>query len=107
MTVLHSYLRAALPYRPVSDRPVSVCFVIDRLSRAGTETQLLALIRHLDRSRVLPTLCLLNGNDAETQCLLPTECPTIDLRLRRLASPRAALAACRLACFWTRHRTEV
>jgi hypothetical protein len=32
-------------------RPVRVCFLIDELNTAGTETQLLALIRHLDRSR--------------------------------------------------------
>ena len=30
-------------------RPVRVCFLIDELAMAGTETQLLALIRHLDR----------------------------------------------------------
>ena len=32
--------------------PVCVCFMIDRLSRAGTETQLLALIRELDRTKL-------------------------------------------------------
>ena len=32
--------------------PVRVCFLIDELANAGTETQLLALIRHLDRSRI-------------------------------------------------------
>ncbi|HVK13166.1 MAG TPA: glycosyltransferase [Gemmataceae bacterium] len=86
---------------------MSVCFVIDRLSRAGTETQLLALIRHLDRSRVRPTLCLLNGNDDETRSLLPADCPTIDLQLPRLLSPRSAVAAARVVRFWKRHRTDV
>ena len=45
---------------PAAD-PVRVCFAIDDLSRAGTETQLLALIRTLDRSRVEPSLVLLGG----------------------------------------------
>src|SRR5262249_41947690 len=40
--------------RPPADsapaaRPVRVCFLIDELAVAGTETQLLALIRHVDR----------------------------------------------------------
>lgn len=99
--------RGGPSHRLDSGRSVNVCFVIDRLSRAGTETQLLALIRHLDRTRVRPSLCLLNGNDAVTHQLLPPDCPTIDLRLRRLASPRAVVAAARLAGFWSRHRADV
>ncbi|MFO0930453.1 MAG: hypothetical protein U0736_26070 [Gemmataceae bacterium] len=48
--------------RTMNDRrPVRVCFLIDELVRAGTETQLLALIRHLDRRRVEPSLVLLRG----------------------------------------------
>lgn len=88
-------------------RPVNVCFVIDRLSRAGTETQLLALIRHLDRNVVNPTLCLLDGNDQESQSLRPDCCPVLDLRLRKLASAASVSAASRLARFWRRHRVEI
>lgn len=86
--------------------PVSVCFVIDRLSRAGTETQLLALIRGLDPSRVRPSLCLLNGGDCETSSLLP-DCPVLDLGLSRLRSSRTIVAALRLSTFWRRHRASV
>ena len=39
---------ASAPRKP----PVRVCFLIDELANAGTETQLLALIRHLHRGRV-------------------------------------------------------
>jgi glycosyltransferase involved in cell wall biosynthesis len=88
-------------------RPVSVCFVIDCLSRAGTETQLLALLRHLDRERVRPSLCLLNGDDPESRGLLPIDCPTLVLRLGRLASLAAPGAATRLAAFWRRNRVDV
>lgn len=104
MHVLTSPQRLA---RPATNRPVSVCFIIDRLSRAGTETQLLALLRHLDRSRVRPSLCLLNGTSAECQSLLPVNCPVLDLRLRRLASLATPTAVARLAAFWRRHRVEV
>src|SRR5690348_17090286 len=47
--------------------PIRVCFLIDRLTRAGTETQLLALIRALDRRRVAPALVLLDGTDAASR----------------------------------------
>ena len=87
--------------------PISVCFVIDRLSRAGTETQLLALLSRLDRRIVLPSLCLLNGGDPESRSLLPDDCPVLDLELAKIASPRAVAAASCLAAFWRRHRVKV
>ncbi|WP_197529071.1 glycosyltransferase [Aeoliella mucimassa] len=63
--------------------------MIDRLSRAGTESQLLLTIKQLDRSKFEPYLCLLDGNDDESQALLPDNCPTWCLGIRRLVSPRA------------------
>jgi len=93
--------------RHPASRPVSVCFVIDRLSRAGTETQLLSLIRQFDRDRVRPSLCLLNGDDSESRRLAPTDCPTLDLRLPRLLSVAATVAAARLAMFWRRNHVHV
>jgi glycosyltransferase involved in cell wall biosynthesis len=98
----------SLPVR--SDRavaPISVCFVIDRLSRAGTESQLLALLRHLDRNKVQPVLCLLNGDDAETRSLCPADVPTLHLGLIKLASLASIRAAVRLAAFWRKHRVQV
>ena len=52
--------RLTLRAPAVVAQPVRVCFMIDRLSRAGTETQLLALIRSLDRTQVEPMLVLLD-----------------------------------------------
>ena len=99
--------RLWVPAARADPRPVRVCFVIDRLGRAGTESQLLALIRHLDRTRVEPALCLLNGADPDSKALLPCDCPTLDLRLRRLGHPAAARAAFQLARFWHRHGADV
>jgi glycosyltransferase involved in cell wall biosynthesis len=90
-----------------SRAPVSVCFVIDGLTRAGTETQLLALIRALNRGRVRPSLCLLGGQDAESRALTPEDCPVISLGLTKVLRPRAAVAATRLAAFWRRHQVNV
>src|SRR5829696_3289826 len=83
------------PAEPVA-APVRVCFMIDRLTRAGTESQLLALIRELDRTKVQPTLVLLDGEDDLSRALEPADCPVIRLGVRRLLSGRAVTAARRL-----------
>ena len=65
---------------------VRVCFMIDRLTRAGTESQLLALIRELDRSRVHPSLVLLDGEDDLSRALEPADCQVLRLGVRKLVS---------------------
>jgi glycosyltransferase involved in cell wall biosynthesis len=81
--------------------------MIDRLSRAGTESQLLALIREVDRSRVSPSLVLLDGEDDLSRALEPADCPVLRLGVRRLLSVGAARAARRLRAFWREHRPDV
>ena len=91
---------------PVAE-PVRVCFMVDRLGRAGTETQLLALIRDLDRSRVQPTLVLLDGEDDLSRGLEPADCPVLRLGVRKLVGLSAARAAQRLRAFWRESRPDV
>jgi glycosyltransferase involved in cell wall biosynthesis len=67
--------------------PVRVCFLIDELATAGTEMQLLALLRRLDRTRIEPYLCLLRGTNASSRALAPTDCPVIRLGVGSLARP--------------------
>lgn len=97
----------SLPMPIPAAEPVRVCFMIDRLSRAGTESQLLALIRELDRSTVQPSLVLLDGEDDLSRALEPADCPTIRLGVRRLFSVAAAKAARQLRAFWREHRPDV
>src|SRR5258707_13799643 len=92
--------RLTFPTLAPAANPVRVCFMIDRLSRAGTESQLIALIRELDRSRVRPSLVLLDGEDDLSRALEPADCPIIRLGVRKLFSPKAASAARRLRAFW-------
>ncbi|MFM8273443.1 MAG: glycosyltransferase [Gemmata sp.] len=99
--------RLTLRAPAVVAQPVRVCFMIDRLSRAGTETQLLALIRSLDRTQVEPMLVLLDGADDLSRALEPTDCAVIRLGVRKLTSLRAAGAARRLRAFWREHRPDV
>src|SRR5262249_12618567 len=88
-------------------RPIRVCFFIDRLSRAGTETQLLALIRGLDRARIEPSLVLLNGEDEESQGLEPANCPILRLGVHSLLGRSALSASVRLRRFWRQQRVDI
>jgi L-malate glycosyltransferase len=92
---------------PPPGRPVRVCFLIDDLAPAGTETQLLALIRHLDRSRVRPHLCLLRGGGERSRVLEPDCCPVLRLGVGSLCRPATFVAARRLAQFLRRQRIDL
>lgn len=95
------------PYQAPTARPARVCFLIDELAPAGTETQLLALIRHLDRSRVQPFLCLLRGQNESSRRLEPTNCPVLRLEIGSLCSTQAMWQAWRLVRFLRRERIDV
>lgn len=95
------------PTGGTANRPVRVCYVIDRLSRAGTEMQLVTLIRGLDRRRVEPQLVLLDGEDELSRSLEPTNCPVVRLGVRRLWSRTAWQAAGRLRDFWQQQRPDI
>jgi L-malate glycosyltransferase len=88
-------------------RPIRVCFVIDQLSTAGTEMQLLSLLRHLDRSRVQPFLCLLKGGAAESRALEPEGCPVLRLGVTSLHHPSTIGQALRFARFLRKERIDV
>jgi len=99
--------RRSMPIPLPAAEPVRVSFMIDRLSRAGTESQLLALIREVDRAAISPSLVLLDGEDDLSRALEPADCPVLRLGVRRLASLTAARAARRLQSFWREHRPDV
>src|SRR4051812_48062713 len=99
--------RIAPPSPEPAAGPVRVCFLIDRLSRAGTESQLIALIRELDRSQVQPSLALLDGEDDLSRALEPADCPVVRLGVRSLVSVSAVRAAARLRAFWREQRPDV
>ena len=90
-----------------ADRPIRVCFLIDRLSVGGTESQLLGLIRHLDRSRVVPSLCLLDGEDATSRSLEPEYCAVLRLGVRSIRRPRSLTQAVRFAGYLRREKIDI
>src|SRR5437763_14595383 len=105
MSALLAPTRPFVAPRPVpAAAPVRVCFMIDRLSRAGTESQLLALINNLDRNRVEPTLVLLDGEDDLSRALEPANCRILRLGVRKLIGLGALRAARKLRDFWRETR---
>ncbi len=84
-----------------------VCYLIDRLIRGGTELHLLRLIRSLDRAKVQPFLCLLDGEDDESQALEPDDCPVLRLGVKSLHSPSTFVRAVRFARFLRRERIDI
>jgi glycosyltransferase involved in cell wall biosynthesis len=81
--------------------------MIDGLTRAGTETQLLALIRSLDRRRFEPSLVLLNGENDLSRELEPTDCPVLRLGVHSLCSRQAMHAGAKLGRLWRRERVDI
>ncbi len=89
------------------DGPVRVCFMIDNLDFGGTETQLLTLIRRLDRSKVEPYLCLLDGQTEQSRALLPKDCRTLRLGVKSLCHPSTLRRAWQFVRFLRRERIDV
>ena len=95
------------PAMEIPTAPVRVCFLIDDLATAGTETQLLALIRRMDRTRVRPYLCLLRGGGLASQALEPDDCPVWRLGVGALIRPSAFMHAIRFMRILRRERIDV
>lgn len=99
--------RRTLDDTMLSSAPLRACFLIDELALAGTETQLLALIRRFDRQRVEPYLCLLRGDRAASRALEPADCPVWRLGVAALARPRTLLKFAEFVRLLRRHCIDV
>ena len=105
MTVKTARFREHRPARATG--PVRICYLIDELATAGTETQLLALIRHLDRRRFAPSLALLRGDSPASRALEPDNCPVFRLSVGPLCRPAALMKLWRFAPRLRRERIDV
>jgi len=88
-------------------RPIRVCYLIDELAPAGTESQLLALIRHLNRHEIEPYLCLLRGDSPVSQALEPADCPVVRLGVTSLRHPRTLRKASQFHRFLRREKIDI
>ena len=98
----------------VGGRPIHVCFMIDTLSSrsgepaiGGTEAQLLSLIARLDRSKVTPYLCLLDGSHEASRSLEPNRCSVLRLGVRKICRPSTLVRAWQFARFLRRERIDI
>jgi glycosyltransferase involved in cell wall biosynthesis len=92
---------------PTRARPIRVCFLIDRLTTAGTETQLVALIRSLDPGIVHPYLVLLDGEDEVSRSLEPHGCPVLRLGVKSLTGAKSLARVLRFSWFLREERIDV
>lgn len=86
---------------------IRICFIIDKLGRAGTETQLLLLLRSLNMQRVKPYLCLLNGEAVGIRELEHLDIPVLRLNIRKLVSLAACKGAWRLFQYLRSNKIKV
>src|ERR1019366_9317710 len=107
MQTLNDMQTLELPYPAAAPDPVRVCFLIDDLAAAGTESQLVALIARLDRARVQPYLCLLRGDGEASRALEPAHRPLWRLGVRSLCRPATIVQAMRFIRFLRRERIDV
>ena len=84
--------------------PTKILYVIDSVTRGGTESQLVGLINRLDRRSFSPALCTLRPSDA---FIAEVNCPRLELDVPRLFSPGGASALFRLASHLRRENTAV
>jgi L-malate glycosyltransferase len=87
--------------------PTKILYLVDQYetSQAGTEGQLLHLLRHLDRSRYEPSLTLLRGSDYVERNTFP--CPVRVLGITRLASLTAIARMLRYALLLRREKVRL
>ena len=87
--------------------PLRICYVIDNLSRAGTEMQLRLLLQSLDRTLVIPHLCLLNGESEQSRGLEPDNITITRLGIQRLTSARAFRGVLRFRTFLKQNKIQI
>ena len=87
--------------------PIRVCFLIDDLKVGGVESQLLLLLDWLDRSRIEPYLCLLDGTCEVSRLLKPSDCPVMRLGVKSLHHLTTPGRGIRFARFLRRQRIDV
>jgi glycosyltransferase involved in cell wall biosynthesis len=87
--------------------PVRVLFMIDNLGHAGTEQWLLRLIHGLDRSRVEPFLCLLDGEIPLSRSIEPENLQILRLGIKKIGSLASISAAIKFTQFVKRNRIGI
>src|SRR5262249_4432575 len=89
--------------RSQGSEKIRILYCIDAMEAGGTEKQLAALIRGLERSQFQPLLCTLRPS---TLSLADLDCPTLELPLRSFASVSALACLAALRRFIVQHRVD-
>ncbi|MCK4304742.1 MAG: glycosyltransferase [Candidatus Eisenbacteria sp.] len=84
--------------------PTKLLYCIDSITRGGTESQLVGLIRRLDRRRFSPHLCTLRPSD---NLIENVDCPRLELPTRRLLAPGGIASLRRLADYLRQENIQI
>jgi len=74
-------------------QPVTICYLIHQLEMGGTETHLVEVVRHLDRSRFVPVVCCLHRPGRLAKQVEAMGVPVVSLGIGRIYEPGALRAA--------------
>jgi glycosyltransferase involved in cell wall biosynthesis len=85
-------------------QPVRVLYCIEAMVHGGTERQLAALLRGLDRTRITPALCLLKPSSMDLRTL---DCPVLELGFHSFRTPAALGCLRRLRRFIVDERIDI
>ena len=87
--------------------PVRVCVFVDNMRSAGTEMRLRRLIESYDREKVIPYLCLLDGENESSKSLEPENCEILRLGVRKILRWSTVGRLRTLYKFLTKNRIDV
>jgi glycosyltransferase involved in cell wall biosynthesis len=79
--------------------PVHVLYLINTWVVGGTETQLLSLLRRMDRGRFHPHVCALYPDPRLAGAMAPLKVPTLSLGIDRVRSPATPARLLRLVSY--------
>src|SRR5689334_9667675 len=86
---------------------INIAFVIDTIesATAGTEKQLLLLIKHLDRSKFKPYLCVLRSSAWLEESF--TDCELVDIGFPSFGNPLSYLNLLRFVGFLKKQKINI
>ena len=87
-----------------STSPIRVVYCIEAMVHGGTEKQLAALIKGVDRSRITPSLCVLKPSSMDLTSL---DCAVLELGFRSFRTPGALGCLRRMRRFILSQRADV
>jgi starch synthase (maltosyl-transferring) len=89
------------------NQPINILYLINTWVVGGTETQLMSLLRYLDRTRYQPHVCALYRDPEFQKAMAAANVPALCLNIRRVRYPDTVLRLLALARYCRKHRVRI